>query len=250
MGKVVAVSNHKGGVGKTTSTVNIGAGLAREGLGKRVLLIDLDPQANLSQSLGIQDAERGIYGALKGKYALEPIEITELLHVVPSTLDLSGAEIELSSETGREYILKDLIEPLRHKYDYVLIDCPPSLGLLTINALTAADQIFIPLQTEYLALQGLTKLMEVVEKIKIRLNKKLSVGGVILTQYDARKTLNRDVAASIEEHFKKTVFKTRIRDNVSLAEAPSRGMTIFSYAASSMGAKDYAELSKEVAGRL
>lgn len=250
MAKVVAVSNHKGGVGKTTSTVNIGAGLTQKVLGKRVLLIDLDPQANLSQSLGVQSSERTIYGALKGQYALEPIHVTELLHVVPSTLDLSGAEIELSSETGREYILKDLIEPLKRKYDYIFIDCPPSLGLLTINALTAADQIFIPLQTEYLALQGLTKLMEVVEKIKIRLNRKLSLGGVILTQYDARKTLNRDVATSVEEHFKKKVFKTRIRDNVSLAEAPSRGMNIFSYASKSMGAKDYSELSKEVAGRL
>lgn len=249
MGTVIAVSNHKGGVGKTTSTVNIGTGLTRKGLGKRVLLIDLDPQANLSQSLGILESSHSVYGALKGKHALKPIEITDSLHVVPSTLDLSGAEIELSSETGREYILKDLIKPLRSKYDYILIDCPPSLGLLTINAFTAADRVFIPLQTEYLALQGLTKLLEVVEKIKTRLNKKLILGGVILTQYDARKTLNRDVAASIEDHFKKIVFKTRIRDNVSLAEAPSRGVSIFKYAANSMGAKDYAELSKEVADR-
>jgi chromosome partitioning protein len=249
MGKIIAMSNHKGGVGKTTSTVNIGAGLSNGKGGKRVLLIDLDPQANLTQSLDVLKPEFTVYGSLKGEYPLTPIEITSKLHLIASTLDLSGAEVELSSEAGREFILRDLIEPLKKDYDYILIDCPPSLGLLTINALTASDQVYIPLQTQYLALQGLTKLVEVVDKIKKRLNKKLDLGGVILTQFDARKTLDRDVAASIEGHFKAKVFRTRIRNTVALAEAPSQGKDIFRYDPKSMGADDYAELCKEIVKR-
>lgn len=249
MGKIIAMSNHKGGVGKTTSAVNIGAGLSNGKGGKRVLLIDLDPQANLTQSLDVLKPEFTIYGSLKGEYPLTPIEITPKLHIIASTLDLSGAEVELSSEAGREFILRDLIEPLKKNYDYILIDCPPSLGLLTINALTASDQVYIPLQTQYLALQGLTKLVEVVDKIKKRLNKKLDLGGVILTQFDSRKTLDRDVAASIEGHFKAKVFKTRIRNTVALAEAPSQGKDIFRYDPKSMGADDYAELCKEIVKR-
>jgi chromosome partitioning protein len=250
MAMIISLSNHKGGVGKTTSTVNIGAGLSQGKSGKQVLLIDLDPQANLSQSLGIANAEKTVYGSLLGEYPLTPVEVTPKLHVIPSTLDLSGAEIELSSEAGREFILRDLIEPLKKKYDFILIDCPPSLGLLTVNALACSDRILIPLQTQYLALQGLTKLVEVMEKIKKRLNKKLELGGVILTQYDGRKTLSKDVAESIETHFKGQVFKTRIRDNVSLAEAPSQGKDIFSYSPKSMGAEDYLSLSKEILKRL
>ena len=189
--KVIAISNHKGGVGKTTSTVNIGAGLSINNIGnksKQVLLIDLDPQSNLTQSLGVTP-EATIYGSLHGEYPLTPIEITSKLHLIASTLDLSGAEIELSGEAGREFLLRDLIEPLKKHYDYILIDCPPSLGLLTLNALTASDEVYIPLQTQYLALQGLTKLVEIVDKVKKRLNKKLIVGGVILTQFDSRKVL-------------------------------------------------------------
>jgi chromosome partitioning protein len=186
---------------------------------------------------------------LRGEYELSPIEVSQKLHVIPSTLDLSGAEVELSSEAGREFILRDLIEPLKKGYDYILIDCPPSLGLLTINALTASEHVYIPLQTQYLALQGLTKLVEVIEKIKKRLNKKLDLGGIILTQFDSRKTLDKDVAASIEEHFKEKVFKTRIRSTVALAEAPSQGKHIFDYDERSMGAKDYLELSKEIIKR-
>jgi chromosome partitioning protein len=247
MSKVISISNHKGGVGKTTSAINIGAGLNR--LGKRVLLIDLDPQANLSQSLGLIDQERTIYGAIRGEYKLQPIEITKGLEVIPSTLDLSGAEVEMSGEAGREYILRELLEPLRASYDYILIDSPPSLGLLTINSFTASDEIFIPLQAQYLALQGLTKLLEVVEKIKKRLNKDLKVGGVLITQYDSRKVLNRDVVATIEAHFKGVVFKSRIRDNVALAEAPAQGVDIFRYQAKSYGAEDYLSLCKEVLKR-
>ena len=244
MSKVIAISNHKGGVGKTTSAINIGAGL--NNLGKKILLIDLDPQANLSQSLGLITSERTIYGAIRGDYPLEPVEIVKGLEVIPSTLDLSGAEVEMSGEAGREYILRELIEPLRASYDYILIDSPPSLGLLTINAFTASDEVFIPLQAHYLALQGLSKLLEVVEKIQKRLNKELKVGGVFITQYDSRKVLNRDVAATIEAHFKDEVFNTRVRDNIALAEAPAQGVDIFRYSPKSYGAEDYLSLATEI----
>ena len=244
MSKVISISNHKGGVGKTTSAINIGAGLNK--LKKKVLLIDLDPQANLSQSLGIIEPEFTIYGGLRGDYELQPIELPNGLNLIPSTLDLSGAEVEMSGEAGREYILKELIDPIKNSYDYIIIDSPPSLGLLTINSFTASDEILIPLQAQYLALQGLTKLMEVVDKIKQRLNKGLSIGGVFITQYDSRKVLNRDVAETIQTHFKDKVFKTKIRDNIALAEAPSQGLDIFRYNPKSYGAEDYLKLSKEL----
>lgn len=244
MNKIISISNHKGGVGKTTSAINIGAGL--NNLGKKVLLIDLDPQANLSQSLGLFEPERTIYGALKGDYQIEPIEIAKGLEVVASTLDLSGAEVEMSGEAGREYILRELLDPLRGRYDYILIDSPPSLGLLTINSFTASDEVFIPLQAQYLALQGLAKLKEVIDKIQKRLNKELKIGGVFVTQYDSRKVLNRNVLATINAHFEEIVFKTIIRDNIALAEAPARGLDIFRYNANSNGAQDYLSLSKEI----
>lgn len=247
MSKIISISNHKGGVGKTTSAINIGAGLNR--LGKKILLLDLDPQANLSQSLGLIEPEKTIYGALKGEYSLQPIQILKGLDVIPSTLDLSGAEVELSGEAGREYILKELLEPLRSSYDYIIIDSPPSLGLLTINSFTASDEVLIPLQAQYLALQGLAKLTEVIDKIQKRLNKGLKVGGVFVTQYDSRKVLNRDVVSTIEAHFKDIVFKTIIRDNIALAEAPAQGLDIFRYNAKSKGAEDYLSLSKEIIKR-
>lgn len=247
MSKVISISNHKGGVGKTTSTINIGAGLVQ--LGKKVLLIDLDPQANLSQSLGLTDKEFTIYGAIKGDYPLRPIEVYKGLDVIPSTLDLSGAEVELSSEVGREYILRELIDPLRKSYDYILVDTPPSLGLLTLNSFVASNEIYIPLQAQYLAMQGLAKLMEVIEKITKRLNKDLKVGGIFITQYDSRKVLNKDVVTTIEDHFKDLVFKTKIRDNVALAEAPAQGLDIFRYNAKSNGADDYMDLCKEIKKR-
>src|ERR1700722_14068806 len=244
--KVICLSNHKGGVAKTCSAVNIGPGLSK--LGKLCLLIDLDPQANLSLSFGIRDPKYSIYGALKCEHTLKEAITTiyNKLDIVPATLDLSGAEIELSSEAGREVILRELIEPHKKKYDYIIIDCPPSLGLLTINALTASENVFIPLQAQYLALQGLTKLTEVIEKIKKRLNKHLTIGGVLITQYDSRKILNRDIAESIEHHFGENVFKTKIRDNVALAESPSQGLDIFRYNSKSYGAKDYLDLCKEI----
>lgn len=243
MSKVISISNHKGGVGKTTSAINIGAGLNK--LGKRVLLIDLDPQANLSQSLGLIDQERNIYTALKGKHKLEPLEVLKGLDVIPSSLALSGAEIEMSGEAKRD-ILKKLIQPIRASYDYILIDSPPSLGLLTINSFVASDLVFIPLQAQYLALQGVAKILEVIDLIQKRLNKELKVGGVFITQFDSRKVLNRDVATTIEAHFKDKVFKTRVRDNIALAEAPAKGLDVFRYSPKSYGAEDYLSLSREV----
>lgn len=247
MSNTITISNHKGGVGKTTSAINIGAGLAR--LGKRILLIDLDPQANLTQSLGITEPDSTIYDAIRGAGKLEPIPILANLDLVASTLDLSGAEVELSSETGREYILKELLQPLKASYDYIVIDSPPSLGLLTINALTASDRVYIPLQAQYLALQGLTKLLEIVDKINRRLNKELKIGGVFITQYDSRKVLNRDVVVAIESRFTELLFYTRIRDNIALAEAPAAAQDIFRYSPKSYGAQDYLGLCNEILDR-
>ena len=197
---------------------------------------------------GIMEPERTIYGALRGEYKITPIEVLKGLDVVASTLDLSGAEVELSGEPGREYILKEVIEPLKSSYDFIFIDTPPSLGLLTINALTASQEVYIPLQAQYLALQGLTKLLELVGRINSRLNKDLTIGGVIVTQYDSRKVLNRNVATTIEGNFK-NVFNTKIRDNVALAEAPIQGVDIFRYQPKSYGAEDYLSLSQEIVNR-
>lgn len=247
MGVVISLLNHKGGVGKTTSAINIGAGLVE--LGKRVLLIDLDPQANLTISLGIPRQKISIYESFKGESGLEPFTYKPGLDVVISTLDLSSAEMELINEAGREYILKELIDPVEHDYDFVIIDCPPSLGLLTLNALAASNYVVIPLQTEFLATQGLVKIVQVIDKVRFRLNKKLSIGGVIATMYDHRKVLNRDVLQTIQKYFGEKMFKTNIRDNVSLAEAPAARQDIFSYSKSSPGAEDYLNLCKEILER-
>lgn len=247
MGKIISLLNHKGGVGKTTSTINIGAGLVE--LGKKVLLIDLDPQANLTLSLGIPRQPVTIYEAIRGESDLSPYTVKPGLDVVISTLDLSSAEMELINEAGREYILREIFDPLREDYDYIIIDCPPSLGLLTLNALTASDYVIIPLQTEFLAMQGLAKIKQVIQKVRLRLNKGLEIGGVIATMYDARKVLNRDVVETIIKYFGPQVFETYIRDNVSLAEAPAHGKDIFEYNRSSSGAKDYMNLAQEIIQR-
>lgn len=249
MGNIISIANHKGGVGKTTSVINIGAGFNK--LGKRVLLIDLDPQANLTQSLGITDhQERNIYRAIKGEALPEPVEVLPGLDVIPSTLDLSGAEVELTGRTDREFILRELLEPIRKRYDYILIDNPPGLGLLTINALTASDEVLIPLQAQFLALQGLTKLLEVISKINGKLNRELKLGGVFITQYDSRKILNRNVIATIRHYFTKDeVYYTTIRDNIALAEAPAQGLDIFRYSPKSNGAEDYISLCMEILNR-
>ncbi|ARM30973.1 ParA family protein [Prosthecochloris sp. HL-130-GSB] len=241
---ILVFSNHKGGVGKTTSTLNIGAAMSRKG--RKVLLIDMDPQANLTRSLAIEDPGKTIYHALRGDENIEPVKISTKLHIVPSSLDLSATEIELSSETGREYILSELLQPLTSDYDHILIDCPPSLGLLTINALAAATHVFIPIQAEFLALDGLTKLLDVIGKIKKRINNRLDVSGIFITQYDKRKILNRDVAGAISRHFREKALTTTIRNNVALAEAPGTGQHIFDYNAKANGAEDYNALCREI----
>ncbi len=247
MGKIISLLNHKGGVGKTTSTINIGAGLVE--LGKKVLLIDLDPQANLTLSLGIPRQKYTIYEAVRGESELVPFTVREGLDVITSTLDLSGAEMELINEAGREYIMRELFDPIVDQYDFIIIDCPPSLGLLTLNALTSSDYVYIPLQTEFLALQGLAKIKQVIDKVRFRLNKNLIIGGVIATMYDSRKVLNRDVVETIRKYFGDKVFDTLIRDNVALAEAPSQRKDIFTYNKNSPGAKDYLNLCKEILQR-
>ena len=247
MGLIISLLNHKGGVGKTTSTINIGAGLVE--LGKKVLLIDLDPQANLTLSLGIPRQKVSIYEAIRGEAELEPYTAKPGMDVVISSLDLSGAEMELVNEAGREYILQELFEPLLDKYDYILIDCPPSLGLLTLNALTCSQYIIIPLQTEFLALQGLAKIKQVIDKVQFRLNKSLQIAGVMATMYDNRRVLNRDVVETIHKYFGEKVFKTYIRDNVALAEAPAQRKDIFDYNPKSSGAEDYLNLCKELLER-
>ena len=247
MTKIIAVLNHKGGVGKTTTTINLAAALQQKK--KRVLLIDMDGQANLTESCGFSiEEERTVYGAMKGEYTLPVFELENGLSVVPSCLDLSATESELINEPGRELILKGLIAKLleTRKFDYILIDCPPSLGLLTLNALTSADFLIIPVQAQFLAMRGMAKITNVVGIVKERLNPNLNIGGIVITQFDKRKTLNKSVAELISESFCDKVFKTVIRDNVSLAEAPIKGMNIFEYNKNSNGAKDYMELAKEV----
>jgi chromosome partitioning protein len=248
MGIIISLLNHKGGVGKTTSAINIGAGLVE--LGKKVLLVDLDPQANLTLSLGIPRQRVTIYEALRGESEPEPYTVRDNLDVITSSLDLSGAEMELINEAGREYILREMFEPLTEIYDYIIIDCPPSLGLLTLNALTSCRFVIIPLQTEFLALQGLAKIKQVIDKVKFRLNKNLEIGGVVATMYDSRRILNRDVVDTIHKYFGDKVFKTYIRDTVALAEAPAQRKDIFMYQPKSVGAKDYMSLCHEILERV
>jgi len=246
--KTIALTNQKGGVGKTTTTINLGAGLAK--LGKKVLLIDLDPQANLTYSLRTHShrLEKTIYHALKGQADFEGLIISHTgFDFVPSSLELSGAELELASEPAREGLLKNVLKDVEKLgYDYVLIDCPPNLGLLTLNAFTAVKDIFIVLQSEYLALHGLSKLLDLVKIVQQRLNNELEVGGIICTLYDGRKNLNKEVVGHIKDYFGPKVFETIIRDNVALAEAPSHHKTIFEYDGNSAGAQDYFALAKEI----
>ena len=243
MTKIISIANHKGGVGKTTTTVNLSAGLNQKG--KKILCIDLDPQANLTQSLGVKDCEYSIYDSLTQNSDLTPVTFRRGFDIIPSHINLAGAEVELINEPGREYILKGLINKIKANYDYVFIDCPPSLGLLTVNAFVASDKLLIPLQAEYLATQGLARLMEVINKVKERINPEFDLGGVVLTQFNKRLVLNRDIAKSIEQHFDTKLFESTIRENISLAEAPMSGMDIFTYDKNSIGAHDYKKLVKE-----
>lgn len=248
MERVISILNHKGGVGKTTTAASLVAGLER--LGHSVLAIDMDGQANLTGLLGIGEQEENIYTALKGDGVPLPIYENEAgLKVVPSTLDLQAAEMELATEAGRELLLRQLLEPYRTHFDYVIIDCPPSLGLLTLNALTASTDVIIPVEAEPLALKGMSTILGVIEKVKRRLNSQLRVMGVLLTKYDGRKIINREVRATVQEHYPDLMFKTMIRDNIRLAETAAVKQDIFSYDPKANGAADYLALSREVVER-
>lgn len=245
--KTFAISNHKGGVAKTTTTVNLAAGIAR--MGRQVLVVDIDAQANLSQSLGVKDHEPNMYNALKGQCSMPEIPISENLWLAPSHLNLSGAELELSMEPGRENLLKGLLKRLTNSYDYIFIDCPPSLGLLTVNALNASDRVIIPLQAQFLASQGLAKLMDIIDKVQERLNPDLRLGGILITMYKKNTILSRDVLEFTNSRFGDRVFFNKIRDNIAVAEAPASGMDIFRYAKNSLGALDYSNLCMEFLNR-
>jgi len=250
--RVIAVFNHKGGVGKTTTVANLGSALARRG--RRVLLLDCDPQACLTVHLGVdlESPDGSIYEVLTRDLPLEEaVRETgeEGLQMVPSHLDLAGAELELATTMGRESILRDALNDylrVHRDTDFVLMDCPPSLALLTVNALTAADEVFVPLQTEYLALRGVGKLIDVITRVRRRLNPALHITGILPTLSRTGTILAREVQEEIERHFGDRVFKTRIRNNVRLAEAPSHGRSIFAYDKNSAGAKDYLALAEEV----
>jgi len=242
----IALVNQKGGVGKTTTAVNLSAAIAK--LDRRVLLIDLDPQSNATISLGVipHEQENTSYALLNGG-PLVPIKLSDNLHLVPSNIELAGAEMELTSVIGRESVLRDALAEVTN-YDFMILDCSPSLGLLSVNSLTTANEVMVPLQCEFLALHGISLLLKTVELVKKRLNPALSITGVIPCMYDVRKGLARDVVIEIEKHFGDKVTKTKIRSNVRLAEAPSHGKSIFEYAPDSNGAEDYLALAREVVG--
>ena len=245
----ISLINQKGGVGKTTSTANIGAALAAQG--KRVLLVDVDPQANLSVHFGINihDIEKSVYHMIMNEAPFdEVVQKTEVpgLDIVPSQIALSGAEIQLVGMVGRETILRDALAPADGHYDYMLIDCPPSLGLLTLNALTTVKEVIIPLQTEFFALEGMSHLLKTVELVRKRINHELQITGIIACMYDARTSLAKAVHEKIKEYFGPKVFKTVIRKNIRLAESPSHGQPITLYDPEAIGASDYTALAKEV----
>ncbi len=251
----VAITNQKGGVGKTTTTVNLGAGLAK--LGQRVLICDLDPQCNLTVHVNCDPNEEGpnLYELLHGRTtvaeAARPIGV-DGMEVLPAHVDLAGAEVELASELGREVILRNALdednETRAPAYDFVLVDCPPSLGLLALNSMVACDEVFVPIQAEFFALQGLGKLMDVVRLIQNRLNPSLAITGMFSCRHDPTTNLGKAVMEDIQKHFGDVVMETVIRRNVKLAEAPSHGMTIFDYDEESRGAEDYMALAREVLG--
>ncbi len=247
--RIIAVMNQKGGVGKTTCTINIGAGLSL--LSRKVLLVDLDPQAHLTYSLGISahEQDRTLYEVFKGELkAGDCLQRRGGMDIIPSSLDLSGADIEFSGFPGCEYLLRQALEGLP-EYDFILIDCPPNLGILTINAMAAGNEIFVPLQSEFLALQSMGKLYETVDLVRRRLNRDLDVTGIVVTRFSRQKKLNREVVKKINEYFGDKVFETPIRENVALAEAPGFGKDIFSYRPGSSGAQDYHQLCKEILKR-
>ncbi|MEA2239649.1 MAG: chromosome partitioning protein [Thermoanaerobaculia bacterium] len=246
MTKIVALANQKGGVGKTTTAINLGASIAA--CERRVLLVDLDPQANATSGIGILDAERSMYDVLIDKMPLGEIILpTEIptLFVAPGTVDLVGAEVELRDAIGREYFLKRVLDPVAADYDYVFIDLPPSLGLLTVNGLTAANSVLVPLQAEYFALEGVSQLLATIERVQGAVNPGLEVEGIVLTMYDERMNLTRQVAEEVRTHFGDKVYRTVIPRNVRLSEAPSFGKPIILYDIRSRGSEAYVALAKE-----
>lgn len=250
--KILAIINQKGGVGKTTTAIDLAAALGE--LGKQVLLVDLDPQGNASSGLGIEknDLERCIYDVLLDDVSIEDIIIPDVcpgLDLVPATINLAGAEVELVSEMARENRLKDAIGSMRGKYDFIIIDCPPSLGLLTVNAFVAADKLLIPIQCEFYALEGVTKLLDSMKRVKSRLNPSLDIYGVLLTMYDNRTTLSKQVIDEVRGYFGPLVFDTMIPRTVKLSEAPSFGQPITQYDPKGKGSIAYLELAKEVINR-
>lgn len=248
MGKVISIANQKGGVGKTTTSVNISTILAKKG--KKVLLIDTDPQGNATSGLGIEkNFENSVYDVIIGDIKVEDAILeTEIknLKVCPSNINLAGAEVELVSMISREYRLKEKLEEVKEKFDYIIIDCPPSLGLITLNAFTSSNSVLIPVQCEYYALEGLGQLINTIELVKKHLNKELEIEGAVLTMYDARTNLSNQVVKEVKNYFGEKVYKTVIPRNVRLSEAPSFGMPITIYDPRSKGAKCYDKLVKEI----